>query len=137
MDPHLGMAIRRMAARCNPPVLFRLLRALWLFALLLLIAVAVYPVSNRWSRLLSVVLLGAVLLGALALFWRKPVVRWTLLAVVAISAVLILGPNRGLPSVQVLRDDYLKGMQRYEGVTYFWVAKVCVASIAPAWCVVG
>jgi len=101
-------------------VLYRLLRALWLSALLLLIAVAVYPVSNRWSRMLAVFLLGAVLLGALVLFWRKPVIRWTLLAITAFAGLLLLGPSRSLPSAAVMRDDYLKGLQRYDGVTYFW-----------------
>ena len=101
-------------------MLSRLLRALWLSALLLLIAVALYPVSNRWSRLLSVALLATVLLGALALFWRRPVARWTLIAVITIAAALIAGPGRNLPEVHVMRDDYLKGLQRYDGVTYFW-----------------
>ena len=114
------MTFHRSAVTSNPPVLFRLFRALWLSALLLLIAVALYPVSNRWSRLLSVVLLGAVLFGALALYWRKPAIRWTLLAVITIAAVLIVGPNRSLPGVPVMREDYLKGLQRYDGVTYVW-----------------
>ena len=102
------------------PVLLRLLRATWLSALFLLIAIALYPVSNRWSRLLSVALLAGVFFGALVLFWKRPVIRWTLLAVITIAAALIFGPNRNLPAVQVMRDDYLKGLQRYDGVTYFW-----------------
>jgi hypothetical protein len=101
-------------------VLHRLFRILWLSSLLLLIAVALYPVSNRWSRLLSVSLFVAVWFGALALFWRKPAVRWTLLTLTALAGALLLGPGRSLPSAQTMRDDYLKGLRRYDGVTYFW-----------------
>jgi len=101
-------------------VLHRLLRILWLCSLLLLIAVALYPVSNRWSRLLSVSFFVVVWFGALALFWRTRAVRWTWFTLTALAGWLLLGPSRGLPSARIMRDDYLKGLRRYDGVTYYW-----------------
>ncbi len=103
-----------------PPRFVRLAWLLWCGAWVLLVAFAVYPVSSRLTRAGSVALLGIVWLGALALFWKRKALRWTLLAVTAGIASFLALPGRSAIEPEVLRPAYLQGLRRYEGARYHW-----------------
>jgi hypothetical protein len=87
---------------------------------LLLVAVVLFPVSNRLSRWMAIILLGAIWIGGLILLWRRPILRWGLLLISAVAAGLLFGPSREFPSAQTLRPEYLASLRRYDGVTYYW-----------------
>lgn len=102
----------------KPPV--RLLRLLWLAALVLWIAVVLFPVSNRLSRWSGVMLLMVVWLGLIGLCWHRRAVRFCLLGFTCIAGLFLILPARTPPPVDSLRSDYVAGLRRYEGVPYYW-----------------
>lgn len=104
----------------NRPASFRLLRALWLTALVLLVAVWLFPLSNRITRVTGLALLLVVWLGLIGLCWRWRPVRFSLLAITLLSCGFLALPARSLPSRDSLRSDYVAGLRRYDGVTYYW-----------------
>jgi hypothetical protein len=93
---------------------------LWLCGLLLLVAVALYPVSNRMTKVAGLALASGVWIGAIALFWRHASLRMAFLGLTAAAAALLLLPGRALPATETLRADYVSGLQRYEGSRYVW-----------------
>lgn len=98
----------------------RLVRILWLAALVLFIAVWLFPVSNRITRGTGLALLFVVWFGAVALCWRHRALRFFLLGVTLLSGSLLALPGRSVPAAELLRSDYVTGLRRYDGVTYYW-----------------
>ncbi len=93
---------------------------LWLAALALFFAVAVYPLSNLLTRVAGVTLALVVWLGLLGLCWKQRAVRWFLLAL-TVAAVAFLGlPSRALPAAEILRAEYVHALRRYDRIPYFW-----------------
>lgn len=109
-----------MAITTNRPSPIRLLRLLWVAALVLWVAVWIFPESNRLTRALGVGLLAVVWFGLIGLCWRWRVVRFGLLAVTVLGVGFLLLPARKLPEGEALRVDYVAGLRRYDGVSYFW-----------------
>jgi hypothetical protein len=106
-----------------PPGRARLSRNLaltaWLALWPLLIVLHLFPI--RFQSLRMVIVAGAVLLwvGGVGLWWRRPVVRWTLLGVgVALLAFLAL-PGSEADRAD-LQADYVRSLERYEGSLYVW-----------------
>jgi len=93
---------------------------LWLAFLGFLVALALFPVSYRSTRLASLGLGLALWVGLIALTWRWHLVRFVLLGITFLIAGFFLLPAHGRPSVETLRTDYLTGLRRYEGVRYYW-----------------
>lgn len=89
---------------------------LWGVALLWLVAVILYPVSNNSTRTAGAVLAGMVAAGGLALAWRYRFLRWTLLLVYGIVAAFFALP--GCPEYDrvALRQEIAGALGRYEGV---------------------
>jgi hypothetical protein len=102
----------------KPPA--RLTRLLWLATLVLWIAVALFPVSNRLSRGSGVVLLMAVWVGLIGLCWQRRALRFCLLGITLIVGLFFMLPARTPPSADALRSDYVACLRRYEGVPYYW-----------------
>jgi hypothetical protein len=98
----------------------RLLFLFWVAALALLVAMAVFPVSTRLTRASGLALFFVVWFGLIALCWRHRAFRFLLLGVTLLSAGFLSLPARVLPPVDSLRRDYVAGLRRYGGVTYFW-----------------
>ena len=98
----------------------RLLRLLWILALALFVAVCLFPVSNRMTRSAGLALFLVVWLGFIGLCWRRRALRFSLLGVTLLSAGFLALPARSLPSADSLRSDYVSGLRRYDGVTYYW-----------------
>lgn len=98
----------------------RLAWLIWAGGVALFLILALYPVSYRITRAVSVVLLLGIWFGLLALNCRRSVVRWVLLAVTVICGAFLLFPSRNRPESAVLRREYVNGLRRYEGVSYVW-----------------
>lgn len=97
-----------------------LFRLIWIALCTVLLGLALYPVSNRFTRLLAVGLFAAVWLGAIGLAWRRRGRRIALLSVTAAVAVFLVLPARALPETAALRGEYVAGLRRYSGVRYVW-----------------
>ena len=104
----------------NQNKLKRSLEILWMAALGLFIAVLLYPVSSRLTRKLGLVLFLVVWFGFIFLFWRRRVLRLSLLGISLLFTTFLCWPKNKQPSVDVLRSDYVTGLQSYDGVKYFW-----------------
>jgi hypothetical protein len=104
----------------NPLKTTRVQWLLWFAALGFLIALALFPVSYRVTRLASLGLAFVVWFGFIALLWRQRVLRFALLGLTLLVASFLALPSRTVPPTEILRTDYLAGLQRYEGVSYYW-----------------
>lgn len=109
-----------LAPRVNPLRTSQAQWLLWSAALAFLIALTLFPVSYRITRLVTVVLSCILWFGLIALVWQRPLLRFLLLAITALTATFLALPSRGIPSAAALRADYIAGLQRYDGVTYYW-----------------
>ncbi|MEQ1860347.1 MAG: hypothetical protein ABMA13_10455 [Chthoniobacteraceae bacterium] len=98
----------------------RLLRLLWLAALVLFVAVWLFPVSNRITRATGLALFVVVWFGLIALCWRHRALRFSLFGVTLLFSGFLALPGRGLPTADSLRSDYVAGLRRYDGVSYYW-----------------
>jgi NlpC/P60 family len=99
---------------------FRLLRLLWLAAVVLWIGVALVPLGSRLTRAGGVGLLLFVWVGLIGFAWRRPAIRFLLLGFTVFSAGFLVLPARTLPYAGSLRGEYVAGLRRYEGVPYYW-----------------
>jgi len=97
-----------------------LLRRLWLGAVVVFFAICVFPVSNRLTRALGLILFVGVWLGLIGLQWRRLRVRFALLGVTCLVALFLVVPSSREPDLGLLRSDYVAGLRRYEGTRYFW-----------------
>jgi len=99
----------------------RIARILWLTALILWVADWLAPVSSGRTRLLGLALFLVVWFGPVVFSWRRRGWRWVVLVVTLLPAVILVLPLRhDLPEADTLRDDYVAGLLRYEGVRYSW-----------------
>lgn len=88
---------------------------LWLF----LFALLLFPVKFEALRLTTLLVTGALWMGALILFWRQ---LWGRAAYLALPVLVILAfalPGRP-PNVQALRSNYARSLQTYTGTRYIW-----------------
>lgn len=104
----------------NQNKLKRSFELLWMAAIGLFIAVLLYPVSSRLTRKFGLALFFVVWFGFIFLFWRRRVLRFSLLGISLLFTAFLCWPKNKQPSVDVLRSDYVTGLQRYDGVKYFW-----------------
>lgn len=110
----------RLTIVINKMIPPRLLRILWLGAIVLFPALVFYPVSTSLTRASGLLLLLIVWLGLIAFCWRRRTIRSLLLGVTIVCIGFLIFPARRVPAVEALRSDYVSGLQRYKGVTYFW-----------------
>jgi hypothetical protein len=98
----------------------RLLWLLWAAALMFLINVILYPVSDRLSRVVGMILLVIVWFGLVALLWKTGWLRNVLLAMTFLACVFAFLPQRKPPPAHTLRSEYSTALRRYDGVPYYW-----------------
>lgn len=93
---------------------------LWLAAVVFFLALALFPVSYRITRLTSVALGLAVWFGLIGLLWKQKLLRFSLLVLTLLANGLLMMPSRTNPPADVLRAKYISALKRYEGVPYYW-----------------
>jgi NlpC/P60 family len=92
---------------------------LWCLALFLLIVLTIQPISYAIMRLTIVLLIVAIWLGIVYLWWRRVAVRICAIASAVIIAIFLLLPGR--PSdVEALRSAYIESLRTYTGTAYVW-----------------
>jgi len=104
----------------NKTTPIRLLRLLWLAALVAFVAVWLFPVSDRMTRTAGLALFFVIWLGLIGLCWRRRALRFALIGLTLASAGFLAMPARNLPASDSLRIDYVAGLRRYDGVSYYW-----------------
>ena len=77
------------------------------------------PVSSKLLRLAFIAFIVMAWLGPLVLFWRSKSFRYLWMLLPALPLIAILLPSRPWARDE-LRDDYVKRMQAFQGVRYFW-----------------
>jgi hypothetical protein len=92
---------------------------LWLWALALTLALWIYPVAYRTTRVLFVLGIAAVWGGAIFLWWRRKMVSVSLMAATVIALSLICLPARPVKT-EVLARDYCSALQLFRGSRYVW-----------------
>jgi hypothetical protein len=103
----------------KPVLTRRLLWLLWVAAIASFLGVWLAPVSNRITRFGGVLLLLVCWFGLLSLTWRHHRIRIGLLVITGLSAGFLIIPAPTRSVSQMLRQDYLAGLRRYMGVTYY------------------
>jgi hypothetical protein len=93
---------------------------LWLTALLIFVAVWLFPISNFLTRSSGIVLLTVVWCGLIVLTWRSRAFRLAVLTITAACVIFFFLPARNHRDIASLRSDYVAGLRHYEGVNYYW-----------------
>lgn len=102
------------------PVNFRRLSwMIWISFIAIWTFIELMPESNRLTRSAGITIFAFVLLGFIALCWRKQVIRYPMLVITGLAILFIILPGRPHDSAS-LRAAYVRGLHRYEGVTYVW-----------------
>jgi len=89
---------------------------LWLAAIVIFIAVCLYPVSNGVTRASGVGLFLVLWIGLVAAVWKWRIGRLAMLGVTATIVIFLLLPGRTQRDPVALRSAYVAGLLRYEGV---------------------
>ncbi len=92
----------------------------WQVAMIVLIALVIYPVEIRAYRLSAIALFLVGWIGLLVVCWRWPRVRDTLLGVTVLVVGFLLMPGRGQFDREALAQNCAEAMRRYEGSPYVW-----------------
>ena len=92
---------------------------LWCLALFLLIVLTIQPISYAIMRLTIGLLIIAIWLGIIYLWWRQVALRISALASAIIIAIFLLLPGRPI-DVEALRVAYIDSLQIYTGTAYVW-----------------
>src|SRR5690349_5742710 len=109
-----------MRTPVNPLKTRRVQWLLWISALGFWVALALFPVSYRITRLAVLFLTFGIWFGLVALIWQRRPFRFLLLGITILMTVFLALPSRRVPPAEVLRGDYIAGLQRYNGVIYYW-----------------
>ncbi len=97
----------------------RILWWFWLAAVVLWIAVVLYPVSTTLTRLGSLILLAVIWAGLLWLTWSRIRLRIITVGVTLIAVAYALAPARPVNS-RTLTAEFIESLRRYQGVRYVW-----------------
>jgi len=92
---------------------------LWCLGLFLLLGLMAFPISANLTRLVEVILFGALAAGALALCWTRRILRWALVALYVGCAVFVLLPGHTDYDRIALRQETARALLRYEGTRYY------------------
>lgn len=91
----------------------------WLALWPITLALILYPVSNGWLRVATLICLALLWARLLGFCWRWKALR---LAVLTLTLLVIVGlnlPGRH-PDKQALRERYIHALRSYEGIRYVW-----------------
>lgn len=91
----------------------------WRLLLVCVVMVHLFPIRFGLLRLAMVVASACVWLGVLPLFGSRKWVRVAWLACTMLLGALFFGPGRA-DDPRLLRQEYVRSLQRYDGVRYVW-----------------
>src|SRR5476649_1580687 len=92
----------------------RLMWLLWLASLAAFVAMALFPLSDGFTRASGIALLLIVWGGLISLLWRALYLRLGAMTITLLGGVFLLCPARIHEDATMLRHDYVAGLLRYE-----------------------
>lgn len=91
----------------------------WVVALIVFVAVALFPVGTKTTRSVAVLSFAFLWLGLGVFFWKNRLLRWVVPGVTVAVGIFLMLPGRPA-SREALREKYIGCLKRYEGVLYVW-----------------
>jgi NlpC/P60 family len=116
---HIENIISPQARMKSIAISRRQIYLLWCLALFLLIVLTIQPISYSVMRMTIALLVAAIWLGIIYLWWRRVAVRIGAFASAVIIAVFLLLPGRPI-DVEALRSAYINSLRTYTGTKYVW-----------------
>jgi hypothetical protein len=98
----------------------RLKWLLWLAALALLISEWCYPPSTEKTRFFGGMLVVVIWCGLITLMWKQRLMRNMLIGISCLAVFMVLSTNFENRDSNVLREEYVAALRRYQGVKYYW-----------------
>jgi hypothetical protein len=95
------------------------LKRVWVLGCIGLCILLLWPIEYRSTRAAFILLLFFTWMGALILWWRKKVLRTSLIVVAALPVSALCLPGRA-PAPDVLATDYTRALRSFRGVRYVW-----------------
>lgn len=98
----------------------RLSLLLWLLIPTTALALYFIPLSNRFTKICTLLVAAVAWRGLFALTWPHRRLRWLLPVLTLLTAVFLLLPARWKAQPEDLRAGYTDALRDYDGVPYFW-----------------
>lgn len=94
----------------------------YLSILLLIAAIIIlimHPINRFSIKITTLGLFILLFISILALFWKKKIIRFTVIGIVAASGIFLSVTGPGV-SKEIIRKEYISSLKKYEGVKYLW-----------------
>jgi NlpC/P60 family len=92
---------------------------LWCLALFSLVVLLIQPISYAIMRLAIVLLIGAIWLGLLYLWWQRVAIRIVALTISIFFLLFAISPDRSV-NIEALRSEYIHQLHTYIDTPYVW-----------------
>ncbi len=104
----------------KPALSRRLTLFVWLLIPAAALALYFNPLSNRFTKICTLLVVLMVWRGLLALTWRRGGLRWAVPGLTVAAGVFLLLPGRAQENGEALRGSYVRSLEQYEGSLYYW-----------------
>lgn len=92
--------------------------SLWKILLGIGICMLFYPEGRRLvSSVLLLLVLGSIYVGTIILYWKRRLIRFSILSITLLLVLFLLLPGRAADPIK-LRASFLERLQEFEGVKY-------------------
>jgi hypothetical protein len=92
----------------------------WIVAVVLLIALLIFPLRTTLTRLAIIALSGISWFGLLIQTWRRSSLRVTLIAITVLLTTFILLPSRSPIEPEQLREIYVNQLRKFDNTPYVY-----------------
>lgn len=100
-------------------MIHRIVGMLTLGALAACFILKIEPINNTFRNLLFLLCLIGFCIGLMLFVWRYKPIRFTLIALFALTAAVLILPSRPINTAE-LKNDYVKRVIAFESTQYIW-----------------
>jgi len=104
----------------KPALSRRLTLLVWLLIPAAALALYFNPLSNRFTKVCTLLVVLLAWRGLLALTWPHRRLRWVVPVLTLLAGGFLLLPGRGAVNGEALRASYTGALEGYEGSLYYW-----------------
>jgi cell wall-associated NlpC family hydrolase len=98
----------------------RLTLLLWLLIPAAALGLYFIPLSNRFTKICTLMIVLVMWRGLLALMWPHRRLRWVVPGLTLLAAGFLLLPGRAGVNDDAVRASYIHSLKSYEGSLYYW-----------------
>jgi hypothetical protein len=98
----------------------RLTLLLWLLIPAAVLVLYFIPLSNRFTKICTLLMALVIWRGLVALTWPHRRLRWVVPGLTLLAAGFLMLPGRATVNVEALRRSHVTSLERYEGSPYYW-----------------